>query len=193
MRSPRHLVITLLVLTAVVLAVGLIMPMISGADRNGSASRGAGGTSATVGAQHGGPVGQQPSGGPAVTSPAGTPTSLPTRLPGPTQTPTPAAPAAEALEVATLWAKAWVNHPEGTTNEQWLAGLRPYTTEEYVAVMATVEPGNIPATEVTGPAEATSSFTTSVEVTVPTNGGRLAMTVIATPQGWRVANYERAA
>jgi hypothetical protein len=191
MRSPKHLVISALLVAAVVLAIGLIVPMITGPDGADSASPSPGGASATVGARGGGAVAPSPGGPSAGTSAA--PTSLPTRLPSPQQTPTPAAPAPEALEVATQWAKAWVNHPAGITSEQWLAGLAPYTTEEYLAVMSSVDPVNVPATEVTGPAGATNSFTSSVEATVPTNGGTLAITVISTPQGWRVANYERAA
>jgi hypothetical protein len=190
MRSPKHLVISAVVVAAVVLAIGLIVPVITGPDGAGSASPG--GASATVGARGAGAVAPNP-GGSAGAGTSAAPTSLPTRLSGPQQTPTSAAPAPEALEVATRWAKAWVSHPEGITSEQWLAGLAPYTTEEYLAVMATVDPANVPATEVTGPAGATNSFTSSVKATVPTNGGTLVITVISTPQGWRVANYEQAA
>jgi len=95
--------------------------------------------------------------------------------------------------VATDWAKAWVTHPQGISNEQWRATLAPYTTEEQLAVMSTVDPANVPATAVTGDAVAKTSYTTSVEATVPTNGGPLSITVISTPQGWRVAHYEAAA
>jgi hypothetical protein len=57
--------------------------------------------------------------------------------------------------------------------------------------MATVEPGNIGATKVTGDAEVVESFTSSVKVTLPTDDGNLLITVIDTPDGWRVAFYEQ--
>ncbi|MDQ3789012.1 MAG: hypothetical protein M3422_17430, partial [Actinomycetota bacterium] len=83
------------------------------------------------------------------------------------------------------------NHPEGISNEDWLADLRPFTTEEQLTEMATVEPGNIGATKVTGEPKAVESFTSSVKVELPTDDGNLLITVIDTPDGWRVAFYEQ--
>jgi hypothetical protein len=71
--------------------------------------------------------------------------------------------------------------------------MRPYTTEEQLVIMSTVDPANILATAVTGNAVAKTSYTTLLETVVPTNGGNLSITVISTPQGWRVAHYEQAA
>src|SRR5439155_18767292 len=107
-------------------------------------------------------------------NPTTTPTtSLPTRQTAPAQTPTSAPPAPKAMDTATAWAKAWVTHPEGVTNEQWLNGLKPYTTEERLSVMSTVDPRNIQATEVTGPPTVKTSYTSSVQVTLPPNPGTL--------------------
>lgn len=58
----------------------------------------------------------------------------------------------QALETARVWASAWVNHPDGMTSQQWVAGLRPYTTDEFLGVLASVDPSNVPASRVTGPA-----------------------------------------
>jgi hypothetical protein len=187
MRSPRHLVATFLVALAAMLTIGLVVPQLIGKQE----SSGTSGASAT-------PSGAAASSAAPTTTPAATTTaapasSLPTRISTPTQSPTPAPPAAKAIEVATLWAKAWVNHPAGVTNEQWLNGLRDYTTEEQLAVMKTVDPANVPATAVTGAAVPTNSYTTSVDVNVPTDGGTVSIQVIATPAGWRVAHYEQAA
>jgi len=125
--------------------------------------------------------------------PASTATSdLPTRLPSATQTPTPADADPAALDVVDTWARRWVNHPSGITNEEWLEPLRALTTEEFLTEMATVEPGNIDATKVTGPPVTTASYTSSLEATVPTDAGALAITVVETPEGWRVAFYEPA-
>lgn len=197
MRSPKHLVATVLVIGAIVLTVGLIMPKLTGAD--GGKPGFAGNTGNTTSTSQGstptvpgssGQGGAAPAPGQTTSVP---PSSLPTRQTAPAQTPTSAAPAPKALEIATLWAKAWVNHPEGVTTEQWLTGLKPYTTEEQVAVMSTVDPRNIQATKVTGEPTVKVSYTTSVEAILPTDAGSLDITVIATPQGWRVAKYEQAA
>lgn len=196
MRSPRHLVATFLVVFAVVLTIGLLVPRLAGPGHD--ATGGAAGTdvSGSGSAQPGGSGGQgsgaTPGGAQTTNTPSPT-SSLPTRLTAPTQTPTSAPPNPDALGVAVAWAKAWVNHPQGITNEQWLNALRPYTTEEQLAVMSTVDPANIPATAVTGDPVAKASYTNSVLATVPTNGGALSIRVINTPQGWRVAYYEQAA
>jgi hypothetical protein len=183
------------VIIAVVLTVGLIVPRLAGSGP-GSAGASAStdpGSAANL-SQPGTPPGQSANApGGQTTNPPATSSSLPTRLPSPTQTPSSAPPAAKAIEVATVWAKAWVNHPQGTTNEQWLNGLRPYTTEEQLSVMTTVDPANIPATAVTGNPVVKTSYEKSVEVTVPTNGGPLSITVIERPDGWRVAHYDQAA
>ncbi len=189
MRSPRHLMITLLVIAAFVLAIGLIIPRLGG-SHGGSPGAAANLGSSSNSTQTTQNIGQ--GGSPQTTKTPTTSSSPPTRLSAPTQSPTTAAAAPAALDVASTWAKAWVNHPQGISNQQWLDGLRPYTTEEQLAVMNTVDPVNIRATAVTGTPTVTSSYTSSVEVTVPTNGGILKITVIATPQGWRVAGYDQA-
>jgi hypothetical protein len=195
MRSPRHLTATIVVIGVLIITIGLIVPNLTGSNTpRGAASSTAGSSSSaapgTPGSQGSGGAAGPTSGQQTLSAP---PSDLPTRQTAPAQTPTSAPPAPQALEIATLWAKAWVNHPQGITSEQWLNTLRPYTTEEQLAVMSTVDPANIPATEVTGPAAATVSYTTSIEASLPTNGGTLSITVISTPQGWKVAHYEKAA
>ncbi|MGH3436792.1 MAG: hypothetical protein ACRDRN_10030 [Sciscionella sp.] len=172
-RSPLHLVVS-------VLAVALIAALLALVAQHVNRS------SASPGSNGGGQQQVVPATATATTGPP------PTRQSGPTEVPTAAAPAPEALQVAEAWGKAWVHHPAGTTNAKWLAGLKPYTTDEYLPVMSTVDPANIPATKVTGPAKATHSFTSSVEVTLPTDGGALDITVIKTMSGWRVADYGKA-
>lgn len=192
MRSPKHLVAVVLVVAAVVLTIGIAVPQLTGAGRDGSGAAAATtdptDTTGDTGGVDPGTTGELPTPG------SGSATSdLPTRLPSPPQKPTSAPPADEALDVAEAWGKAWVDHPAGTTSEKWLDGLRPYTTDEYMVEMATVDPGNIPATKVTGRPVPKDSFTSSVTANLPTDGGTLAITVIDTPQGWRVAYYEQVA
>jgi hypothetical protein len=59
--------------------------------------------------------------------------------------------------------------------------------------MSTVEPANIPASKVTGDPTAVESFTSSVKVRLATDADDLLITVIETPDGWRVAYYEQVA
>ncbi|MFF5990240.1 hypothetical protein [Prauserella flavalba] len=177
LRSPTHLIGTFIVVVAVLVAAGIVVPRLVG-------DSGAGATP---------PAGQSQGASGSPTDDRLTTTSpLPTRLSEPLAKPTTAPPAPAALRVAANWASAWVNHPQGVTNEQWLEGLRPYTTEEYLPVMRSVNPANIPATKVTGEPRATSSFTSSVEVQVPTDGPTLSITVVSTNAGWRVADYNQA-
>lgn len=173
LRSPLHLVATALGVVLVAAVVALLSQHL----RHSNAVPVPGGAQ---------PAGQASTGVFVATGPPRT------RDSGPTEVPTPAPPAPAALQVAQDWGQAWANHPAGTSNQQWLAGLKPYTTDEFLPVMSSVDPANIPATRVTGPPTAIHSYTSSVEVSLPTDGGVLDITVIQTPQGWRVAGYDKA-
>ncbi|WP_027942262.1 hypothetical protein [Amycolatopsis taiwanensis] len=177
LRSPRHLTGTVVVVAALVIAIGIAVPKLLG-HRGGDAPAPAGAQGASSSSQ-----------------PAPDSTTLPfsTRLTAPLVRPSSAAPNPEALNVANLWARAWVNHSAGLTPAQWLDGLRPYTTEEYLASkMSTVDPANVPATAVTGDPVVVSSYTSSVQVVIPTNGPKLSITVSRTDAGWRVSEYDQA-
>ena len=183
MRSPNHLIAVLVVVAVVVLAVGIIVPQVAGTDNGPGAANAAGGTTSSTTSK----LPPPPLPVPTVDSET---SELPTRLPSVTQTPTSAAADPEALDVVDTWARRWVNHPPGITTEEWLEPLRALTTEEFLTEMASVEPGNIDATKVTGEPEVKESYTSSLEATVPTDAGELAITVVDTPEGWRVAYYE---
>lgn len=174
LRSPWHLVMAVIGLIAVATAIGLLLPPAKGMVLPPRVV-----DTTTY---------QLPAAGAAVT--LSTSASLPTRL----SSPPPAAsagPAPEALAVVAQWTAAWVNHPDGITTAQWLAGLKPYTTDEYLPVMATVDPANIPATKVTGSPVSVRATATSVDANVPTDGGTVGVTVILTTNGWRVAGYTK--
>lgn len=111
-----------------------------------------------------------------------TPTTLP-----PTDAPR------AALTVATRWTEAWARHPAGTSTQSWVSGLRPYTTDEYLGVLESVDPANVPATRVTGPARAVLVSPRSVRVEVPTDAVTLVVLVVTTTEDqWKVAGYDRA-
>jgi hypothetical protein len=120
----------------------------------------------------------------------------PTRLPPvpeltPEALPLSAAPPA-ALTVAARWTRAWAHHPAGTTGPAWLDGLRAYTTEEYLGVLSTVDPSNIPASRVVGPPRPLLVAPDSVRVEVPTDAVDLVVLVVDTGTRWQVAGYDRA-
>jgi hypothetical protein len=170
LRSPARLALTAIGLLALVLA----------------ATFGIGATNGSV-ALPAGPT-PTPSAGPVA---APDPVLLPP-VPElePTTLPVSAAPAA-ALQVASRWARAWVRPPEGTSSTKWLDGLRSTTTDEYLGVLAGVDPANIPATKVTGAAKAVSVAPRSLRVQVPTDALTLVVTVVDTDTGWRVSGYDR--
>ena len=183
MRSPAHLAGTVAVLAVIAVAVGILLPRLLGDPDDG-------GTALTPAADRysaGNLPGDDQHGALGATG-----TTLPTRLTEPLVTPSPTAPDPEALQVASTWAAAWVNHQEGMTEKAWLDGLAPYTTEEFLPVMETVRLASIPSSEVTGEPEAVSAHAKSVVAKVPTDGPDLLITVVDTDAGWRVAHYEQA-
>ncbi|MGQ0837698.1 hypothetical protein [Actinokineospora sp.] len=189
LRSPKHLAVAVVVAAVLIAGVGILLPKIAG--RSAGAQTAAPGSSSSAQATTTTkPSGPRPDPGPGGNN---TPSALPTRLPSESRAPTSVPAASKALETAEVWARAWVDHPAGEPAEKWLDRLRPFTTEEYMTVMSTVDPANVAATAVTGKAVARASFPKSVDAEVPTNGGILRITVIETDRGWRVANYEQGA
>ena len=177
LRSPARLAVTAVVVVALVVGASFAVGQLAG-DRGAPAVR-AGGTAPRCWAP---PT-------PGAAAPA--PTALP---PVPELTPTTLPPSrapAAALQVASGWTRAWVRPERGFSTEEWLAGLRPYTSEEYLGVLSGVDPGNIPATKVTGAAKAVSVAPRSLRVQVPTDALTLVITVVDTDTGWRVSGYDR--
>ncbi|MGI5126480.1 hypothetical protein ACQEVB_06645 [Pseudonocardia sp. CA-107938] len=178
LRSPGRLAVTAVVAAAIVAGVsfgiGALQPERSGPMTGPRATP----TARAV------PPGQTP------LTPA--PTALPPVAPlTPTELPVSAAPPA-AVELAQRWTRAWVRPPQGTTAQQWLDGLRPMTTPEYLGVLSSVDPSNIPATRVTGSAHAVSVSPQSVRVQVPTDALTLVVVVVDDAGTWRVADYDEA-
>ena len=170
LRSPARLVLTGSVVVALVVG----------------ATIGIGATNGSVSL----PVGARPTPSAAAVAPPEPVLLPPVPELEPTTLPVSAAPAA-ALQVASRWARAWVRPPDGTTAARWLDGLRSTTTDEYLGVLAGVDPGNIPATRVTGAAKAVSVSPRSLRVKVPTDTLTLVITVVDTDTGWRVSGYDR--
>lgn len=95
-----------------------------------------------------------------------------------------------AVTTATEFMRSWVRPSAGVGAQEWLAGVRPYVMPEYQRNLASVEPSNIPATEVTGRAKQTKQGRGLVEVDVPTDADTIRVTVVAQPDGrWLVRSW----
>jgi len=178
--SPARLVLT----TAAILALAAAITLGIGALRGvpSLSDRSAGPDDVATGS---------PASGPA----PGTAASAPTALPPVAELKPPSLPLSKApsaaIRVAARWSAAWLRPPPGTTTEEWLDGLRPYTTEEYLPTLAGVAPENIPATKVTGEPRPVHVAPRSVQVEVRTNAATLLLLVVDTENGWRVAGQDR--
>jgi hypothetical protein len=188
LRSPKHLFATAVVIVVVAVAIAIVTADATSSRRAAATPAGDSDTITTPVLPSSLGVPPDQTGAPASTTPSGA-----TRLTAPPETPASAAPAPAALAVITAWGRAWVNHPAGMTNAQWLAQLKPYTTDEFLPQMSTVDVANIDATKVTGAPRPAKSFTSSLEALLPTDGGTLDITAIATPTGWLVTSYTEAA
>ncbi len=176
LRSPRHLAASIIIFVVVVVALGVIVPKVL--DRKASAPPTAAGQSSSPGTQ----VGQLPSSG----------ASLPTKLPPPSNTASAAPPAADAQLVAELWAENWIKPPPDNDVNKWLAQLRPYTTEEFLAQMATIDPKNVPD-KITQKVTPKKSYVSSADFEIGTDLGKVVITLVKTPSNeWRVNSYTKA-
>ncbi|MDN5915136.1 MAG: hypothetical protein L0I76_08530 [Pseudonocardia sp.] len=125
-------------------------------------------------------------GEPAATAPTTT-----TAPPAPSTTSPPPAlpssPRAAAEEFARLWAAPDVPRSE------WLTRLEPLTTEEYSSVgLAQVDPANVPARAVAGPATVVEESTGAATVRVPLDAVTIVVQLVNEGPGWRVAEVQPA-
>lgn len=176
LRSPARLAVTVVVVVGLVVGAGIGVGALGGprsAVRSGAAP-------ATTSAR---PVPGAVA-GPTATALPPVPELRPSTLPLSKAPPA-------ALQVASRWSTAWLRPGTGVTDEQWLAGLRPYTSPEYLGVLAAVDPSNIPATRLTGEPRPVRVAPRSLQVEVPTDSLTLLVLVVDTEDGWRVTGYER--
>ena len=176
LRSPRHLAASIIIFVVVVVALGVIIPRVL--DRKPSTQTAAGPSTSQQGTQ----VGQLPPSG----------ASLPTKEPVPSISASAAPPQADAQLVAELWAENWIKPPPDDDVNKWLTQLRPYTTEEFLAQMATIDPKNVPD-KITQRVTPKKSFTSSADFEVGTDAGKVVITLVKAPDGkWRVNSYTKA-
>jgi hypothetical protein len=178
LRSPRHLAASIIIFVVVIVALGVIIPRVL--DRQPSTQTAAGTSSTSVQPNQ---VGQLPSSG----------ASLPTKLPPPTNSASAAPPSADAQLIAELWAENWIKPPPDNDVNKWLAQLRPYTTEEFLAQMATIDPKNVPD-KITQRVTPKRSTVSSADFEVGTDAGKVVITLIklSPSNEWRVNSYTKA-
>lgn len=176
LRSPRHLVGTVLTLVAIAVGIGMVLP-------DSTSKR---------------PVAAAPASTPRANSlapasgvamPGAIPRSQPqARPPSHPSTPAPTA----ALFVAKSWVRAFLTVPNGIDSARWVEQLKPYTTDELLPELRTIDPANVPAAKIVGEPRTISSGASSAEIDVPTTGVVMRLLLVSTPAGWRVAGYQRA-
>jgi hypothetical protein len=171
LRSPKHLVFAVVLFAVAATVIGLLLPEPPPPPRAESER-----------------YTEQP---PPPSAVRQTSHASPPSFSVPMGAPPAAAPNPDGLAVAETWGKQWVNHPPGTNKQQWMERLRPYTSDEFITVMDSIDPANVPATAITGPPRAVESTASSMEVRLPTNAGDVQVRVSSTPQGWRVAGYDK--
>ncbi|RKT52734.1 hypothetical protein [Saccharothrix australiensis] len=181
LRSPRHLVMTIVGLAVVVVVVGVV------ADRLAGSRSGAAPATTAAGGQVGSDTGKQVG---VLPSAAVTTSPLPTKAPSPTAAATSAPVSPDAQLVAESWLDAWLDHPPGTTNAKWLEGLKPWTSDELLPTLQSVDPANVPK-EIKSPVKPSRSTTDSVDFEADLETGKLVLTVAKLPEGWRVHKYSR--
>lgn len=102
--------------------------------------------------------------------------------------PAPAPPVGQPAAVAEAFAAAWVR---ALPADQWWTALAPLCETEFAALLASVDPANLPASRVTGPPVLASPSTSGPAVyTIPTDGGTLTITVAAIGGKWLVTSND---
>jgi hypothetical protein len=175
-RSPKHLVGTVLALVVIAFGAGLALPGNRGGTAPTASSKSTG-RSASL---------SQPVQVPRSTLADSGGAQQP-RVPLPS-TPAPVA----ALTVARSWVQGFLTVPEGITAARWVEQLRPYSTDDLFPQLQSIDPANVPAAQIIDQPRTVSVGASSVEVDVPTTAVVVRLLLVSTPAGWRVASYERA-
>ena len=176
LRSPKHLVGAVVLAAVVLTGIGFALPNPPPPERSTSSSSQ---RAAEAERQaHPRPVAAPP------TAAAPPSVSVP-NTPPPQVPPDPA-----GVALVEQWGHLWADHPPGTDRQRWAARLQPFTSEEFQPLMGSVDPANVPASQVTGPATPVRSTPGSMDVRLPTNAGDITVRLIKEPAGWRVAGYD---
>ncbi|CAL9628029.1 hypothetical protein SUDANB95_05979 [Actinosynnema sp. ALI-1.44] len=182
LKSPTHLVATIVGVVAVVATVSVVVDKTLGDKKNGAGGVVVTTTSGAPKQSGGNQIGVLPS--------AGTTSPLPTKAPSPTNAAPSAPVSADAQLVAESWIDAWLNHPPGITNAKWLQGMERWTSKELLPTLQSVDPQNVPK-ELKSKVTPRNATTDSVDFEADLETGKLVVTVVKLPEGWRVHKYSR--
>ena len=95
-----------------------------------------------------------------------------------------------ATRVAAGFVRAWAQ-PE-LDQGSWLAGMRPFVASSLLKTLSSTDPAQVPASTMTGEAKLVHTTATTEVVDVPTNGGPVAVTLLASTGRWKVTDIEPA-
>jgi hypothetical protein len=88
--------------------------------------------------------------------------------------------------VAKSFGKAWLHH-DGVTPAAWLQGVSAYTTSALATQLASTNPANVPANEVTGAVTIVDDAADACGANVPTDTGTLVLTMQRVANRWLVS------
>jgi hypothetical protein len=91
--------------------------------------------------------------------------------------------ASSPVRAATGFVTAWVHTTGGEA--AWLAGMRPWATASLLASLTGTDPAQVPASAVVGDAALRATTGTTATVSVPTDGGRVAVAMVAAAGAWK--------
>ncbi|MGW1678932.1 hypothetical protein [Saccharopolyspora sp. NPDC002376] len=169
LRSPKHLAAAVITVAAVAMVIGFLLPKPPPSQYVAETST------------------SRPPAHSAVVPPS--PTKAPPTISVPAAPPAQVSPDPAGLAVVEEWGRAWVDHPVGVDRQAWLDKLRPFTTDEFITEMESVDPANA-ANVITGAPTSISATEGVMVVRLPTDIGVLQITVNRTAAGWRVAQYD---
>jgi len=95
-----------------------------------------------------------------------------------------------ATRVATSFVRAWAR--PGLDQGTWLHGIRPFLAPSLAGALSSTDPAQVPASAVTGEARMLRVTATTTVITVPTDGGPVAVTLHGSAGRWKVTDIEPA-
>ena len=120
---------------------------------------------------------------PAAPATSSAPTTAGSVAASPSST-TPAKVSAESpVAVATAFVTAWSTTTHGEAS--WLAAMKPWGTPSLLSSLTGTDPAQVPATRVTGDAALRSIKGATATVSVPTDGGRIAVDLVNQSGTWK--------
>lgn len=93
--------------------------------------------------------------------------------------------AAGAQTVAVDFAKAWLNHHNISAGD-WHKGIAKYSTKTLADRLDGVDPGSVPADQMTGAATVDDQESSYVDVAIPCDSGTLVLRVVVDHGHWLV-------